>query len=127
MFQDFVTSLEREGLSSIDIVLDHLNAGTRKIFSRTLMTSLTGVAAAGDHERVLDIVNTADQSLILSETGTQSYILLSHYADQADAENLEKMFQCLQTNNLASTEHVSNLNPLVNVHLNRDDSEVCDN
>eukprot|EP00092_Neocalanus_flemingeri_P006880 GFUD01007426.1.p1 GENE.GFUD01007426.1~~GFUD01007426.1.p1 ORF type:complete len:1519 (+),score=489.48 GFUD01007426.1:137-4558(+) len=121
--ESIVTGLVNQGRGkeALQLVEEQMDKDG-KIFISTLMSALAGMANDGEHQKVLDMIGNVDRNkFLITKRGSNAHTLLVAYSSKGDAQRLEEVFNTLVTNNLASTEHINNLNPLVEVHLARDD------
>ena len=122
----------KHGINSMDIILHHIDANAeheRRVFMSSIMKGLAGLAKLGDHEAVIENINiiNSKRDKIMMDRGTSSGVLLAEYVKNGDVDNIERVFNCLESNDLLSTDQVSNLNPMIDVHLFRDDSSAAVN
>jgi len=105
---------------ALQLVEDQLEKGDR-IFISSMMNALAGLAQVGENQAVLDKLGMIDRSRFIKTRGSNANILLNVYSSKGDAEKVEEVFNALLANNLASTDQVNNLSPLVEVHLVKGD------
>ena len=121
--ENFVNFLIRHEQSerAMDIVNEHMALEGRKIYVSTVMIALAGIARAGQHERVLSVISAIDLERVMLSRGSNCRALLSVYSGQGNDVKVTEVFDLLEEKDLASTQNVVNLYPLVDVHLVKND------